>query len=347
MSSGVHRLTAALVCLLLVFTAGCGDFAGKPPQPGTGKIVVIATIFPLADVAKNIGGDRVEVSTLLLRGVSPHTFEPTPRQMEQMTGARLIIQVGAGLDDWAGKLAGAAGKDHLRVAVTEGLPLRAGGHQHAECVGHEHGHKSEQRTEGPDHADGHGHGACPAPEAAAADSAPEFADPHVWLDPVLVRDEIAPRIFSALRQAAPEHADYFAANLQSYQAELTRLHEDIAALTAGLQSRSFIAYHSAWGYFADRYGLVEAATVLEAPGKEPSPGWIMAVVETARAHRAGAIFAEPQFSTKAAEVIAAEYGARVLILDPLGGENIPGYDSYTGLMRSNAEVLAEGLSQVE
>jgi ABC-type Zn uptake system ZnuABC Zn-binding protein ZnuA len=363
MSSGVHRLPAAFVCLLLlVFNAGCGGFAGKPQAPGTGKIVVIATIFPLADVTKHIGGDRVEVSTLLPRGASPHTFEPTPRQMEQMTGARLIIQVGAGLDDWAGKLAGAAGKDHLRVAVTEGLPLRAGGPQHAECVGHDHGHEGERHTdcaghaqgpghdhdtEGPGHAGGHDHDACPAPEAAAADSAPEFADPHVWLDPVLVRDEIAPRIFFALRRAAPEHTDYFAANLQSYQAELTRLHEDIAALTAGLESRSFIAYHSAWGYFADRYGLVEAATVEEAPGKEPSPGWIMVVVETARVHRAGAIFAEPQFSTKAAEVIAAEYGARVLILDPLGGENIPGYDSYTGLMRSNAGVLAEGLSRVD
>ncbi|ACA59348.1 periplasmic solute binding protein [Candidatus Desulforudis audaxviator MP104C] len=327
-----RKTLAGLVCLLFVFAAGCGGPAETPQSPGPGKTVVIATIFPLADIAKNIGGDRVAVSTLLPRGASPHTFEPTPRQMEQVTGARVLIQVGAGLDDWAGKLAGVAGKDLLRVAVTEGLSLRAGGHQHAECAGHAHEHD---------------HNACPAAETAAADPAYGFADPHVWLDPVLVRDEIAPRIFSALCQAAPEDADYFAANLESYQAELTVLHADLTALTAGFERRSFIAYHSAWGYFADRYGLVEAATVEEAPGKEPSPGWIMKVVETARAHQAGAIFAEPQFSTKAAEVIAAEYGARVLVLDPLGGEDIPGYDSYVNLMRSNAAVLAEGLSRVD
>lgn len=340
MSRWTKKALVGLVFLLLAFAAGCGTPVQTPEAPEPGKTVVIATIFPLADVAKNIGGDRVEVSSLLPGGASPHTFEPTPRQMGQVAGARVVIQVGAGLDDWVGKLTGVAGKEHLRVAVTEGVHLRAGGHHHPVETGHTHGH----------HHDGHSHDFEPAGGAAGTGSEHGheygFGDPHVWLDPVLVRDEIAPRIFAALCQAAPEDTDYFAANLESFQAELTGLHEELTELAGRLEIRHFVAYHSAWGYFADRYGLVEVATVEEAPGKEPSPAWIITVVETARAHKAGAIFAEPQFSTKAAEVIAAEYGARVLILDPLGGEDIPGRDSYLNLMRYNAAVLAEGLCRV-
>jgi ABC-type Zn uptake system ZnuABC Zn-binding protein ZnuA len=322
---------------LLVFlgaAAGCGIPAAAPEKDPDGKTVVVATIFPLADIARNIGGERAEVITLLPAGTSPHTFEPTPRQMEQVSGADVIVQVGAGLDDWVEKLTGLVDNDAVRVKVTDGMVLRQTVHR---CAGetqtgyehlHVHGKQRQVREHDPEPGHGHGH---------------EYGDPHVWLDPVLVRDEITPRICQALCTAAPADAAYFAANLESFQAELTVLHEELAARVERFENRHFVTYHSAWGYFADRYGLVEVATVEEAPGKEPSPGWIATVVELARAHGAGAIFAEPQFSTKAAEVIANEYGGRVLILDPLGGESVPGRDSYLRLMRYNVNILEEGL----
>lgn len=316
------RVLLGLLVIFLVAAAGCGATSPALEEARDEKAVVVATIFPLADITRNIGGDRVEVVTLLPGGASPHTFEPTPRQMRQVSGAKVIIRIGAGLDDWAEKLSGVAGVsgdtggDVVRLGVTDGMVLRKAGHGCPCCSG----------AAGTGYAHGNGPG-----------------DPHVWLDPVLVRDEIAPRIYEALCVAVPGDAAYFEANLKAFQAELTRLHAEITELAEGFESRHFIAYHSAWNYFADRYGLVEVAAVKEAPGKEPSPGWIATVVETARAHDVGAIFAEPQFSTKAAEVIADEYGARVLILDPLGGENIPGRDSYLELMRFNAAVLDEGL----
>ncbi|MBE0465856.1 MAG: zinc ABC transporter substrate-binding protein [Candidatus Desulforudis sp.] len=325
----VKRILVGVAVLPLLAWWGCGAPNNEiPEETGDGGTVVVTTIFPLADIGHSIGGDRVDVINLLPGGASPHTFEPAPRQMQRMAGAEVVVQVGAGLDDWADKLSGVVPAEAVRVRVTEGMHLRAAG-RHAEDR---------------EHPVAHGHGeTAPEVDGEAVAHRHYQGDPHVWLDPVLVRDEIAPRICAALCVAAPADAAYFKANLESFQAELARLDEELSALTAGLDNKHFVAYHSAWGYFADRYGLVEVATVEDAPGKEPSPAWIARVVDLARHHGAGAIFAEPQFSTKAAEVIADEYGARVLILDPLGGEDLPGRDSYLGLMRYNARVLAEGL----
>jgi len=106
------------------------------------------------------------------------------------------------------------------------------------------------------------------------------------------------------------------------------------------KSRSFISFHPAWVYFARRYGLTEAATIERSPGREPSPAEIREVVDTARRIRAKAIFAEPQFSPKAAEVIAGETGARVLMLDPLGKP--PDYD-YIKTMRDDLAQMSRAL----
>jgi len=158
----------------------------------------------------------------------------------------------------------------------------------------------------------------------------------------LVKEYIAPQITAALIMAAPENARYFRDNLDKYCAELDLLDREIKERTAKLPYRTFISFHSAWYYFADRYGLSNII-VQEFPSQEPTPGWIAEVIATARNSGARAIIAEPQFSAKAAQVIAAEFGAPVLTLDPLGADNLPGYDSYLNLMRSNLKVLEPAL----
>ena len=109
---------------------------------------------------------------------------------------------------------------------------------------------------------------------------------------------------------------------------------------ATFSSKKFIAFHPAWVYFAQRYGLEQAAVIETTPGKEPSPAEIAEIVKTARAIGAKAIFAEPQFSPKAAEVIAAESGAEVLFLNPLGE---PPDFSYLDTMRYNVGEMEKAL----
>ncbi len=307
-----------VVGMLGMAAAGCGD----PDAIGTGsgdrEPIIITTIYPIADITRNIAGDAVSVISLIPAGASPHTFEPTPKQMAEIARASAFIAIGAGLDDWAQSLASAGSPDLVQIRLTDGLKL----------LPHE---PSALQGEGPVH------------EEDSTAHAHHGYDPHIWLDPVLVREHVVPEITRVLVDLVPDREAELIAGAQAYQEKLDALHAEISRSLEGLDKPRFIAFHSAWRYFAARYELIQAASVEESPGKEPSARWISEVVETARSLDAKAIFAEPQFSNKAAEIIAQEFGAEVLIVDPLGGEGLEGRDSYISLMRSNAAVFRKGL----
>ena len=311
---------AALIFLLslLFLSGGCTAPALDSDADEPGTIKVVATIFPLAEIIENIGGDAVSVTELLRPGDSPHTFEPTVEQARIVARADILFYIGGGLDDWAVRLAAGEGipavnlMEHLQGWILDYGPLHPGeGDNHYDCDEHEHSH-------GPQ-------------------------DPHVWTDPILVCEALAPLVAEKLAELAPRQQDAIAANLARYQESLQELHQEIAVLVEGFSNRRYISYHSAWNYFGNRYGLEEAAAVEEFPGQEPSARWLIDLVRLAAEHQIDVIFAEPQLSPKAAEVIAREIGGRVLLLDPLGGRDIPGRDSYLNLMRYNAGIFKEAL----
>ncbi len=291
-------LAALIVLAALLGGTGCG------PTSTSGKRIVVATIYPLADFVRNVAGDRVDVVTLLPAGASPHTYEPSPRDMKAMAGATLMVVNGAGLDFWAEDLKSAA-SDNMVVLDTsvslaeEGLLLS----------GEEGG----------------------------------GWNPHYWLDPALAQRQVE-AIAAALAAADPENGNFYLGNAADYVNQLRSLDQEIASETRSFSRREFITFHPAWTYFAHRYGLVEAAVIEEAPGKEPSVAYIMHVVDVARALDVRAIFAEPQFSTKAADSIAAESGAKVLLLDPIGGPGLEGRDSYLDLMRYDTAQMEEAMA---
>lgn len=307
-----------VVGMLGMAAAGCSGSGAIGTDSGDQEPIIITTIYPIADITRNIAGDAVSVTSLIPAGASPHTFEPTPKQMTEIAQASAFIAVGAGLDDWAQSLASAGSPDLIQIRLTDGLKL----------LPHE---PSVLRDEGSVH------------EEDATVHAHHGYDPHIWLDPVLVREHVVPEITRVLVELVPDREAELVANAHAYQEELDALHAEISRSLEGLDKPRFIAFHSAWRYFAARYDLIQAASVEESPGQEPSARWISEVVETARSLGARAIFAEPQFSNKAAEVIAQEFGADVLIVDPLGGEGLEGKDSYISLMRSNAAVFRDGL----
>jgi zinc transport system substrate-binding protein len=241
------------------------------------RILVAASIAPLADFARQVGGDRIEAITLIPPGASPHTYELKPSQVRQVAGARLLILNGAGLEYW-------------------GIPLLDAG----------------------------AHG----------------ANPHIWLDPQQAMRQVE-HIRDALARLDPGHAAAYRENAARFLAELQGLDREIAAEVRGWRTKQFIAFHPAWVYFARRYGLEQAGVIERSPGREPSPAELARIVETAKRVGARAIFAEPQFSPKAAEAIARESGARVLFLDPLGSSLKD--RSYLAMMRSNVFQMAPAL----
>jgi zinc transport system substrate-binding protein len=298
------RVMVRAVLVLVVLGALLGSMACER-QVSSDKLTVVATIFPLADFVKNVAGDKVDVITLLRPGDSPHTYEPTSRDMKAVAQAKLLVVNGAGLDFWVEKLKTAA-SDNLVVVDTSAALAEEG-----------------LLLSGDEHDDG-------------------GTNPHYWLDPVLAQKQVG-AIAAALVAADPDNKDFYLENVADYIAQLKSLDEEIRNVTQSFSSREFITFHPAWTYFARRYDLVEAAVIEEAPGKEPTIDDIRRIVDKVRNLKVKAIFAEPQFSTKAADTIAADSGAEVLLLDPIGGPKLAGKDSYIALMRYNVGQMGEAM----
>jgi zinc transport system substrate-binding protein len=273
---------------------------------------IAATIFPLADITRQIGGNRIDVITLLPAGASEHTFEPTASRMRQISGSRLLVRVGAGMDAWAEKLFATTKKKPAIVTATEGIKLLRVAEQELLSDKHDHDHGTGD-------------------------------DPHVWLDPIIVRDSLVPKLVTALSRLSPSDASYFKTNADRFQKELTAFDAEARKTIASLSRKEFIAMHSAWGYLAKRYGLRQIAAIEPFPGKEPSARYIAAVVALARKQHVRTIFAEPQLPIKAAHVIAGEIGGKVLILDPVGDAKVAGRNGYLPLMRTNLATIREGM----
>jgi zinc transport system substrate-binding protein len=301
-------IKVSLLVIFVVLAISASAFAAREP------IKTVATIFPLADIVRQIGGNRVKVTTLLSAGMSEHTFEPTTAQIRQVAVAALYVRVGAGMDTWGDKLLAAAKRPPVMVTATAGIPLLS---------------VAEQELAAAMKADAHQHH--------------DGDDPHVWLDPILVRDYVVPGITTALVAISPADARYFKANSKQFVAALTRFDQEMRPRIKALSRHDFIALHGAWHYLAKRYGLRQLAAVEPFPGKEPSARYIAALVSLARKDGVTTIFAEPQLSAKAAQVIAAELKGKVLLLDPVGGETVPGRNSYLALMRYNLTTIQRGM----
>jgi zinc transport system substrate-binding protein len=309
-------------CILLAMVLlGAGPVCAQGPS---GKILMVASIVPLGDFCAKIGGERVEVMVLIPPGASPHIFEPTPQAVAQAVQARVFVYVGAGLDPWAERIIATKEAESQQVVeAVAGLSLEADSDFHHQ----EEIHKS----------------------AAAGDHFAETAkkhdhsrgNPHVWLDPVWAQD-ICRRIAGALMRADPAHREVYEDNLNRYLKQLAELHQEIARRAAAWRLKEYVSFHPSFIYFARRYGLKELGVIELAPGREPTPGHIQRIVEAIKRFQVRVVFAEPQLNPRMAQIIAREAGARVLLLDPLGGRPPYGND-YLEMMRYNLEVMEQAM----
>ena len=301
----MKKLLVVSLALLLILAYAVPSFAAGD------RVKVAVSIFPIADIVKQVGKDNVTVAILLPPSASEHTFEPTPKQMMELRDARVFIKVGAGLEAWAeGVVRAVANKDLIQVDLSKGMPLIYGVHEH----------------EG----------------AAVRDSSGRSADPHFWLDPVLAK-RIVDKVADALKQADPRNRDFYAANAVKYKADLDALNRGIALKISRFRVKEYVTFHAAWNYFSKRYGLKVIGVIEEAPGREPSPAHIAELVKGLKKLNTRVVFAEPQFNPRIAEAIAREAGAKVLFLDPLGAPNAPDKDSYIRLMRYNVDQMRKAM----
>jgi zinc transport system substrate-binding protein len=265
---------------------------------------VVVTIFPVADLVARVAGDPLEVQTLLPPRASPATWEATPRQIRTLQHAAGYVTVGGGLDGWLDEL-GAAESGPPLLRLTAGMVLRRSGREHGGA---------------------------------------SSGDPHVWLDPILVRDVLLEKIVDFLVPLIQDTTS-LRRRASALSDSLSALDAEIRETLAGAEHRSFVATHDAWSYFADRYGLVSLGSLYERPGHEPSAHALARLVDAARAAELTAVLAEPQLAETAARALASELGARVITVDPLGGPGLEDRSDYMSLMRFNARAFAQALER--
>lgn len=166
-------------------------------------------------------------------------------------------------------------------------------------------------------------------------------DPHFWLDPILVRDYALPVLVDVLCRIEPERAPMYRRRASQWHDELSQLDARMRERLAPVRGRAYVAVHSAWRYFARRYGLVEAATVEPIPGRELSAKEMVVLVEEVRRSGARALVVEPFVFSKLARQIAGETGVRLVTVDPFGSGSLIG--GYTRLLEENARRFVEAL----
>jgi zinc transport system substrate-binding protein len=297
----------------------------------TEKLSVVASIVPLKDFCQRIGGNQVDVQLLIPPGASPHIYEPPPSVAAKASRARVFVYIGAGLEPWAERLLTANQEEGPYVVeAIQGIALirevHAPGREPAAPLNAESSHDR-----------GHKESISPGENAHAH----EHGNPHVWLDPILAQG-ICRRIAEAFIHADPAHQETYKRHLEAYLEQLEALHRKIQNTVSNFRIQEYVSLHPAFSYFANRYGLRQVGVIEASPGREPTPKHLQRIVDAIRKYDIRVVFAEPQLSPRASEVIAREAEVEVLTLDPLGGRPPYGTD-YIQMMRYNLDMLKKGM----
>ena len=298
-------LLGALPLVLLL--AACGSSAKG--QDGTTSVV--ASFYPFAYIAEQVGGTHVDVANLTSPGVEPHDLELKPKQVGAVQGADLVVyekHFQAAVDD-AVKQAGRSSKDTVDVAsVIKLKPVQAG----AEEEGHGH-----------DHGD---------------------LDPHTWLDPENMV-AVTKAVEAKLSAVDPDHAADYAANASKLVSQLQTLGTDFATGLKTCRSRTIVTSHAAFQYLAARYDLTQVPIAGLDPSNEPSPSQLADITNLVRKEKITTIFTEELVSPAIADTIAKETGATTATLDPIEGLSDATKDqTYLTLMRKNLQTLRKANS---
>jgi zinc/manganese transport system substrate-binding protein len=328
---------------LLLTSAAALAFAA--PAFAQEKLKVIATFSILGDIVANVGGDRVEVITLVGADGDAHVFQPAPADAQAVEGAQVIVANGLGFEGWMDRLIEASGTTATLINASEGVsPIAFGDEEHAEEAGHDHDH---------DHAEGEEHTPDHAKEEVGHDSHDHAGhdhgafDPHAWQSVTNVALYVG-NIERGLAAADPEGVETYKANAAAYLAELDALDAEIRAAVAALPEdrRTVVTSHDAFGYFAADYGLAFVAPQGVSTDAEASAQDVAALVTQIRDAGIAAVFVENIADRRLLDQIAAETGAAIggtLYSDALSGPEGPAA-TYLAMMRHNLGALTQALT---
>ncbi|MHB1101742.1 MAG: zinc ABC transporter substrate-binding protein AztC [Devosia sp.] len=313
---------------LLKLAAAVSVIALSPTAVATAsaqELSVIASFSIIADLAKNVGGDRVKITTLVGPGGDAHVYEPKPADAVAVAGADVVLVNGLEFEGFLERLVEASGTTAPIVELTSGSEILSS----AEEEHHEGGEEGHQEGAEEEHADeeDEDHGAF---------------DPHAWQS-VRNAEVYVDNIAVAFCSADAAGCDTYKANAEAYGEQLIALDAEIRAAVAQIpeERRTIITSHDAFGYFEHEYGVDFVAPEGVSTESEASAADIAALIEQVRADKASAIFVESITNSRLIEQIASETGLTVggeLYSDALSSEGGPAV-TYIDMMRHNITTI--------
>ena len=379
MRGGLRGLALLAAAVLGAAACGGGDgtvYEENVPVTAESETVILATTSILGDIVRNVAGERARVDVLMPSGIDPHEFEPSIEQVNSLYRVSLVVSNGMRLEEGMTEVLDIAMSEGVNLFELGTVAVGAGGmagedHEEGEHEGEgeheegEHDHEGEaDHEEGHDEGEHEGEGEHEEGEADHEEGEHEDhegeeghahahdhggVDPHFWLDPILVAEGA---LALGEKLATFDGSEEWRAQAQTYADQMIALDAEIREILAVVppSQRKLITNHDAFGYFAQRYGFQVLATVIPSTSSlaEPSSAHLAALVELIVEQGVPAIFVENDAAEGVAEAVAAEVGAEevrvVELYAPWLGEPGSGADTLAGMLRVNAERIAEALA---
>lgn len=280
------------IFFLCLLLAACG----KAPKTETGKPLILVSIAPYQFLASEIAGDEFEVRSVVPASANPHSFEPTASQVAGVSQGVVWFRIG---EPFEGKIIPILKGRNPELAVAdlrEGIELIEEGH----ALGCKH-------------------------------CSMDHLDRHIWLSPKLAGVQAA-IIEKTLSEKFPEKEGLFKANLAKLQLNLVSLNEEIVEILKGVENRTILVSHPAFGYFCKEYDLSQLSVEYE--GKDPRPKHLEEILNRAVAESMELALALPQYNNKGAQLIAEKLHVPIHMIDPYSAD-------YFETMRKLAHLVAD------
>ena len=291
---------------------------GGPGKPAAAKLSVVATTPDLAAIAREIGGDLVDVKALAKPTEDPHFVDAKPSHIVTLNRADILIDGGAELEiGWLPPLLESARNDKIatgapgRIVASQGIKMLE----------------------------------IPATFDRAAGDVHPYGNPHFLLDPLNVKI-IAAQMAAHFGRVDPKSATVFMANLARFSAALDSKLTEWQKELAPFRGAKIVTYHKDFVYLAERFNLVVVDNLEPKPGIAPSPAHLAKVIGEMKAANVRVVLVQPYQNRKTAETVARQTGAKVLDVPQQPGV-LPNTDTYFGLMDYMVKTLATALGATQ
>ena len=243
---------------------------------------ITVSILPQKYFVKRIVEDKFKINVMVGPGHEPHTYDPLPKQMIELSDSLLYIAIGLPFENILLKKIRNINPEIKIIKTQEGITLRK------LDIYESHDFNENDSQNNNDH--------------------------HIWLSPKLVKIQVI-NIYNAIISIDPDNKNFYKKNLEEFLLDLDKLSFEIENAFSNIKNKEFMVFHPSWGYFADEFGLKQIPIEIE--GKEPAPKQLASIIKLAKEKKIKVIFVQKQFSSNSAKAIADEINGTIVMIDPL------------------------------